>query len=213
MQDDCICSLHVCMLSVSCKNHYCCGASNECGLSPAYCRKDHGCQGECRDLSEAKCGDGLCNGDESVETCPEDCGWPLRGKERGGTVFTCASPGGVHKYYALTFDDGPSKDTERLLDILRKYSVPASFFVLGRNAEKHPHLIRKMHQAGHLVLSHLYTHSHLTNVEVDDLRYEILLAEKAIRRGTCRPPAKYVRVPYGESTSGFLSLVQDMGYR
>jgi len=129
-------------------------------------------------------------------------------EQRGGTLYTCSSPEGPKKYYAFAFDDdGPSKNTERFLNILKGYEVPASFFVLGRNAEKHPELIRKMHQGGHLVLSHLYTHSHLANVEVDDLRYEILLS------GTCRPPAKYLRVPYGESTSEFLSLVGNMGYR
>ena len=52
----------------------------------------------------------------------------------------------------LTFDDGPSPEyTPRLLDLLACYRVKASFFVVTEFAEKHPHLIRRMCQEGHLV--------------------------------------------------------------
>lgn len=65
----------------------------------------------------------------------------------------------AHQTLALTFDDGPHPEyTPQLLDLLKKYDVKATFFVLGSMAEKHPELIRRMHEEGHLIGVHNYTH-------------------------------------------------------
>lgn len=58
----------------------------------------------------------------------------------------------------LTFDDGPSKLTERALDILRKENVKATFFILGVNAPKHPSTLRRIHREGHALGNHTYNH-------------------------------------------------------
>ncbi|WP_434749783.1 polysaccharide deacetylase family protein [Paenibacillus amylolyticus] len=61
--------------------------------------------------------------------------------------------------YALTFDDGPDPFyTPRLLDLLHKYEVKATFFVVGEHAASHPELIRRMHEEGHLIGIHNYIH-------------------------------------------------------
>ena len=63
------------------------------------------------------------------------------------------------KRIALTFDDGPSPPyTEQILDILREHQVPATFFVCGRNVEKHPDLLRRIVAEGHEVGNHTYSH-------------------------------------------------------
>lgn len=60
---------------------------------------------------------------------------------------------------ALTFDDGPDPDfTPQLLDILSKYQIIATFFVLGSKAEKYPELIQRIHHEGHLIGIHNYVH-------------------------------------------------------
>ncbi|MEC0231986.1 polysaccharide deacetylase family protein [Paenibacillus alba] len=60
---------------------------------------------------------------------------------------------------ALTFDDGPDPEfTPILLDLLQKYQIKATFFVLGSKAEKYPHLILRIHQEGHLIGIHNYVH-------------------------------------------------------
>ena len=60
---------------------------------------------------------------------------------------------------AFTFDDGPdSKYTPILLDLLKKYEVKATFFVVGSKAEKLPELIQRMHNEGHLIGIHNYVH-------------------------------------------------------
>ncbi|WP_019639881.1 polysaccharide deacetylase family protein [Paenibacillus fonticola] len=61
--------------------------------------------------------------------------------------------------FALTFDDGPDPIyTAQLLDLLKKYKAKATFFVVGSNAEKYPHLIKRMHEEGHLIGIHNYVH-------------------------------------------------------
>ncbi|WP_110931829.1 polysaccharide deacetylase family protein [Paenibacillus bouchesdurhonensis] len=61
--------------------------------------------------------------------------------------------------FALTFDDGPDPlYTSQLLDLLKKYEAKATFFVVGSNAEKYPHIIKRMHEEGHLIGIHNYVH-------------------------------------------------------
>lgn len=63
------------------------------------------------------------------------------------------------KQFALTFDDGPDpKYTPQLLDLLKRFGAKATFFVVGSNAEKHPDLLKRMHEEGHLIGIHNYVH-------------------------------------------------------
>ncbi|MFC4617662.1 polysaccharide deacetylase family protein [Camelliibacillus cellulosilyticus] len=63
------------------------------------------------------------------------------------------------RQYTLTFDDGPDPVyTPILLDLLKRYHIKATFFVLGHKAEKHPELIQRMHQEGHLIGIHHLNH-------------------------------------------------------
>ena len=63
---------------------------------------------------------------------------------------------------ALTFDDGPhERYTEEILDILAKYDIKATFFVIGTNADTYPELIRKELSAGHEVENHTLSHVYL----------------------------------------------------
>ncbi|MBQ7901792.1 MAG: polysaccharide deacetylase family protein [Clostridia bacterium] len=61
----------------------------------------------------------------------------------------------------LTFDDGPSGDvTESILDTLKQYNIPATFFVVGKNAEAHPELLKRMEAEGHSIGNHSYSHDY-----------------------------------------------------
>jgi peptidoglycan/xylan/chitin deacetylase (PgdA/CDA1 family) len=63
------------------------------------------------------------------------------------------------KLIALTFDDGPSaKTTPALLDLLDKYEIKATFFVLGKNIEDHPEIAQNIYDSGHLLGNHSYDH-------------------------------------------------------
>mgnify|MGYP001108579089 CR=1 FL=1 len=64
------------------------------------------------------------------------------------------------KLVALTFDDGPDKEnTERILEILENYNMPASFFCVGRKIEKYPEILKKTFEKGHIIGNHSYSHS------------------------------------------------------
>lgn len=59
---------------------------------------------------------------------------------------------------ALTFDDGPTPDTERILDLLERHGVTATFFVVGRQVERYPQTARRIVASGHSVGNHSYSH-------------------------------------------------------
>ena len=60
---------------------------------------------------------------------------------------------------ALTFDDGPSPPyTDRLLNVLAKHDVKATFFLIGNRIEKHPETVRRVIAEGHQIGNHSYTH-------------------------------------------------------
>jgi peptidoglycan/xylan/chitin deacetylase (PgdA/CDA1 family) len=59
---------------------------------------------------------------------------------------------------ALTFDDGPSADTERVLDVLDRYNLRAAFFMVGREVERRPQTARRVADAGHEIGNHSYSH-------------------------------------------------------
>ena len=68
-----------------------------------------------------------------------------------------AKAGDAHKVY-LTFDGGPDENTDKILDVLDKYGVKATFFVLGSNAEHNPDMVKKMYEQGHYIANHGYSH-------------------------------------------------------
>ena len=58
--------------------------------------------------------------------------------------------------FALTFDDGPDPlYTPRLLDLLKRYDMKATFFVVGSHAEKHPEVVRRIHREGQIGRAHV----------------------------------------------------------
>ena len=58
----------------------------------------------------------------------------------------------------LTFDDGPSSNTNQILDILNQNGIKATFFVLGSNVEKKPDVVKRMYDEGHFIANHGYSH-------------------------------------------------------
>ncbi|MEJ5378310.1 MAG: polysaccharide deacetylase family protein [bacterium] len=96
---------------------------------------------------------------------------------------------------ALTFDDGPHPQyTAQVLRILEEQGVQATFFVVGRNAKRHPELLRKIRSAGHSLGNHTFSHTKLTSVKNGLLREElertreIILEETGVNTCLFRPP-------------------------
>ncbi len=104
------------------------------------------------------------------------------------------SPGGL-KEIALTFDDGPVPGaTPKILEVLNKAGVRATFFVVGKMVEKYPSLLDQICKEGHEVGGDTYSHPDLTKLSREDIRKELdntrILIKKATGKDTYlfRPP-------------------------
>lgn len=99
------------------------------------------------------------------------------------------------KKIALTFDDGPNEAyTERILNILEREGIKAVFFVNGEPAEKHPELIRLIHEKGHSVGNHSYRHA-----KDADTRHGIEKTGEILKNILGIAPA-FFRPPWGKVT-------------
>jgi peptidoglycan/xylan/chitin deacetylase (PgdA/CDA1 family) len=113
---------------------------------------------------------------------------------------------------ALTFDDGPSRYTPRILDVLYRNRVPATFCLLGDNAEEFPAIARRIVREGHQVCNHSRSHADLGRASAHRVRGEVAVAQWQIARATGVTP-KLFRFPYGSSDHESRRLVQRYGLR
>ena len=112
----------------------------------------------------------------------------------------------------LTFDDGPdAKGTPMLLDILRKYQVRATFFVVGEHAQKHTELLKKIVEEGHTVANHSYSHIRYANNMADFLA-DVRQCEEVLKKANI-PTKKLFRVPYGTVDLKLFAALLRKGYR
>jgi peptidoglycan/xylan/chitin deacetylase (PgdA/CDA1 family) len=112
----------------------------------------------------------------------------------------------------LTFDDGPDAHfTPRVLDILEAKGVPATFFVVGERAERHPDVIRRAHDMGHVLGNHSHTHSlRFHFLHEAGLRREIGACNHAIRSAIGREPRLF-RPPHGVKTPALGDVLAAQG--
>jgi peptidoglycan/xylan/chitin deacetylase (PgdA/CDA1 family) len=104
------------------------------------------------------------------------------------------------KIVALTFDDGPNPlpyRTPALLDALRSVDARATFFVVGRRAEASPDLLHRMHDEGHEIANHSYSHRNLTLLSAVDVEREFCRTS-AIVRDTIGVLPRFYRPPGGD---------------
>lgn len=120
---------------------------------------------------------------------------------------------GGRKLVALTFDDGPDPlYTKQILDVLSKYHVKATFFVIGRNARLHPELLFSEIAQGHKVENHTTTHPDLPQCSREEVAREIAETDKIIRDLTHRPP-HYFRPPKKLFNQAILDVAAHNGYK
>lgn len=111
----------------------------------------------------------------------------------------------------LTFDDGPSRVTDDILDILARYNVKATFFVLGSNVDANPLLVKRAYDEGHFIASHGYTHKYSQIYESqENVLAEYNQSVEAIRRAIGVPTydPHLFRYPGGSSGGKYNSVKQ-----
>jgi cellulose synthase/poly-beta-1,6-N-acetylglucosamine synthase-like glycosyltransferase/peptidoglycan/xylan/chitin deacetylase (PgdA/CDA1 family) len=97
---------------------------------------------------------------------------------------------------ALTFDDGPDPNwTPAILDILKQENVPATFFIIGKNAQAYPDLLRRLVNEGHEIGNHTYTHPNLGEIPASLTELELNATQRLIESETGRSTVLF-RPPY-----------------
>lgn len=105
---------------------------------------------------------------------------------------------------AITFDDGPRKSTtDKLLDGLKERGVKATFFLVGSKVEDNQELVMRMHEEGHLIGNHTFSHIQLSTVSTDEAYKEIVKTNEAIEK-VIGESIQYIRPPYGSYSNKLL---------
>lgn len=117
-----------------------------------------------------------------------------------------------HKQVALSFDDGPEPNqTPYILALLRKYHIPAAFFMIGEKAQKHPELVQAVRNEGlHLIGNHSWSHPNFHAIAPAEQEKEVLRGEAALGDAMV---GKYFRYPYGNSSCETQHLLMQRGFR
>jgi len=113
---------------------------------------------------------------------------------------------------ALTFDDGPSRFTEQILDVLERYNARATFCVLGNRVESREDIVRRTVAGGSEVIGHSWNHPNLSIQNEYTIRNQLRNTSAAIENAIGVPPPPIFRAPYGSVNARVRSISYDMGY-
>lgn len=111
---------------------------------------------------------------------------------------------------ALTFDDGPSPDTEGILDVLAEHHLSATFFMVGREVESFPGIAQRVLAEGHEVGNHSYSHPLYLFQRASETRDQLKRAQDVIAETVGVKP-KLARPPYGVRTPAYFGAARALG--
>ena len=103
-----------------------------------------------------------------------------------------------------------NEDTQQLIDILGKYNVKATFFVVGDWVDKYPESVKALHDAGHEVMSHSNHHDHFNSLTADQIVADLAACADKIEGVTGVRPTLF-RPPYGEYDDHVITAVRSTG--
>lgn len=130
-----------------------------------------------------------------------------------GRTFTGLARG--TKQIALTYDDGPNDPhTLRLLEVLAKHDVRATFFLIGRYVRQRPEIAREVFKAGHVVGNHTFTHPLLTFKSAAEVRRELSDCRSALHDAIGENSSlisNLFRPPFGGRRPAVLRVVRELG--
>jgi len=113
------------------------------------------------------------------------------------SIIMCTSLFAQKKLVALSYDDGPNTETTvRMLDVLKKHGVKASFFVIGNNIKGDSiKVMQRAHDEGHDIENHSLTHTAMNTLSVDSMMAEIAATSALIEKYVGERP-QFFRPPY-----------------
>jgi len=115
------------------------------------------------------------------------------------------------KQLALTYDDGPNDPhTLRLLEVLARHNVHATFFMIGRYVRQRPDIVRQVIEAGHIVANHTFTHPFLAFQSAADIRQQLSDCRAAIQ-DAIGAHSNLFRPPFGSRRPTVLRIARELG--
>ena len=115
---------------------------------------------------------------------------------------------GRSKQLALTYDDGPNDPhTLRLLEVLAKHNVKATFFLVGRYVEQRPDIVREVVNAGHIVGNHTFSHPNLIFASARQTRTQLQGCQRSIMQAVGQHSPLF-RPPFGGRRPGTLRIAR-----
>lgn len=115
------------------------------------------------------------------------------------------------KLCSISFDAAwGNEDTQELIDILDRYQVKATFFVVGQWVDKYPESVKALHDAGHEVMNHSNTHPHFPQLSPEEVVAELNACNDRIASVTGERPT-LVRLPYGDYDDNSIRAVRSIG--
>ena len=103
-----------------------------------------------------------------------------------------------------------NEDTQQLIDIMAKYNVKATFFVVGEWVDKYPESVKALHDAGHEIMSHSNDHAHFNSLSTDEIIADLNACNDKIEAVTGVRPT-LVRLPYGDYDDHSINAVRSIG--
>ncbi len=115
------------------------------------------------------------------------------------------------KYVSLTFDAAwGNEDTRTLIDVLGRYGVKTTFFVVGQWVDKYPESVRALAEAGHEVMNHSDDHAHFTKLSEAEIAANVNACSDKLEAVTGLRPTLF-RAPYGEYDDRVIAAVEGLG--
>ncbi len=115
------------------------------------------------------------------------------------------------KQLALTYDDGPNDPhTLKLLEVLAKHNVQATFFMIGRYVQQRPDIARAVAQAGHVIGNHTFTHPQLIFESAAQTRIQLVDCHRALQ-DAIGEHSKLFRPPFGGRRPATLRIARELG--
>ena len=115
------------------------------------------------------------------------------------------------KVLSISFDAAwGNEDTQMLIDILGKYKIKATFFVVGEWVDKYPESVKALADAGHEVMGHSNDHAHFNTLSADQIVEDINTCNDKIEKITGKRPTLF-RPPFGEYDDHVITTVRGMG--
>jgi len=111
---------------------------------------------------------------------------------------------------ALTFDDGPGGLTDEVLDILERYNVIATFYVIGRQVDRFSETVLRAHNMGCEIANHTWSHSSLDQASRDTIRAQLQDTSAAIENLIGAPPL-HMRPPFGRISTDVEDITRELG--